>query len=178
MSTNYIGEIQLFGFNFAPQGWALCQGQTLQISQFSSLYALLGVSYGGNGTSNFQLPNFANRTACSQGQGPGLSQRQVGAATGTDSVALTIDEMPAHNHLVSLYSQADATKRTGMPTNGVYLSNSHNTSTLPYTAPPANSAFAPQALVQTGSGLPHENRQPFLAVNFCIALEGMFPSFQ
>ncbi|QWT18981.1 tail fiber protein [Bacillus sp. NP157] len=177
MTTPYLGEIQLFGFNYAPQGWAQCEGQTLPLSQFSALYTLLGVQYGGNGTSNFMLPNFSNRTPASQGRGPGLTPRSVGDTVGENSVTLLATEMPAHGHGVLIYNQSDNSKRTGTPVNGAYLSNPHSSSTKPYAPLPGNTLLAPQTLGVSGGNQPHENRQPFLALNFCIALEGVYPSF-
>jgi microcystin-dependent protein len=177
MTTPYIGEIQLFGFNFAPYGWAQCQGQTMPIAQFSTLYALLGVQYGGNGTSNFQLPNFTNRAPAAQGAGPGLTPRTVGETVGENGVALLVTQMPAHTHGVTLFNQADNAKRTGVPGANNYLSNPHNASTKPYGPPPGNTLLAPQTLGVTGGSQSHENRQPYLALNFCLALEGTYPDF-
>lgn len=177
MTTPFLGEIQLFGFNYAPVGWALCNGATLQLQQFSALFSLLGTSYGGNGTTNFMLPNFANRVPCSQGQGPGLPPYTIGESFGSNGVALTTDQLPTHNHTVTIYGQNDNSKRTGMPANGNYLSNPHSSATDPFSAPPATSQFNPNVLGMTGGNQPHENRQPALALNFCIALQGAFPSF-
>jgi len=176
MTEPFIGEIQLFGFNFAPYGWASCNGATLAIRQNTALFSLLGTQYGGDGQTTFQLPNFVNRVATEQGQGAGLSPRRIGETYGSNSVALTQTEMPSHNHSLTIYNQPDQSKRTSTPVAGNYLG-------LPTSGAPfvpnatANAQFSPNMIGPSGSGQPHENRQPYLATNFCIALEGVFPSF-
>ncbi|MGO4259324.1 phage tail protein [Lysobacter sp. TAB13] len=174
MTEPFIGQIQIFGFNFAPRGWAFCAGQTLPIQQNTALFALLGTQYGGNGTTTFQLPNFVNRTGCEQGQGPGLSPRSMGETFGSNSVTLTTNEMPAHNHIVQLYGQNDTSKRAGSPSSGNSLGTPASFAFAPGTP---NTSFSPSTVLPTGNSQPHENRQPYLAMNFCIALEGIFPSF-
>lgn len=176
MTEPYIGQIQLYGFNFPPRGWAFCNGATLAIQQNTALFSLLGTQYGGNGTTTFMLPNFANRAACNQGQAPGLTQRDIGEAFGDASVSLTWQEMPAHNHGLNLYNQGDASKRAGMPTAGVALSVPTGSTPFASGAQP-NAPFSPAACGPAGGSQPHENRQPYLAVNFCIALNGVYPSF-
>lgn len=176
MTEPYIGQIQLYGFNFPPRGWAFCNGATLPIQQNTALFSLLGTQYGGNGTTTFMLPNFSNRAACNQGQAPGLTPRTIGEAFGDASVSLTWQEMPAHNHGLNLYNQSDASKRAGAPTAGVALSVP--TASVPFaTGAQPNAQFSPSACGPAGGGQPHENRQPYLALNFCIALQGVFPSF-
>ncbi|MEG3791932.1 tail fiber protein [Lysobacter sp. CCNWLW3] len=176
MTEPFIGEIQLFGFNFAPRGWASCNGATLAIQQNTALFSLLGTQYGGNGQTTFQLPNFANRAGCSQGPGPGLTPRDMGEVFGSNSVTLTQSTMPTHSHSLTLYNQSDASKRTNTPAAGNYLGVP--TASNPFVAnPTANAQFAPNMCGPTGGGQPHENRQPYLASNFCIALQGIFPSF-
>lgn len=176
MTEPFIGQIQLYGFNFAPRGWAFCNGATMAIQQNTALFALLGTQYGGNGQTTFMLPNFTTRAGCNQGQAPGLSQRTIGEAFGSPSVTLALQEMPSHNHSLNLYNQGDASKRTGMPVAGAALSVP--TASIPFAAnAQPNSQFSPVACGPAGSGLPHENRQPYLAANFCIALQGVFPSF-
>lgn len=176
MTEPFIGEIQLFGFNFAPYGWASCNGATLAIQQNTALFSLLGTQYGGDGRTTFQLPNFVNRAATEQGQGAGLSPRSIGEAYGSSSVALTQMEMPSHSHSLTIYNQPDQSKRTSTPVAGNYLG-------LPTSGSPfvpgntANTQFSPMMIAPSGGGQPHENRQPYLATNFCIALEGVFPSF-
>lgn len=175
MTEPFIGQIQIFGFNFAPRGWAFCNGATLAIQQNTALFALLGTQYGGNGTTTFQLPNFVNRTGCTQGQGPGLTPHQIGENFGSNSVTLTTQEMPAHTHPVQIYGQNDASKRQSAPANGTALGTPLAAAFT--AAGTANSPFPPAMIGPTGGGQPHENRQPYLAMNFCIALEGIFPSF-
>jgi len=175
MTEPFIGEIQLFGFNFAPRGWALCNGATLPIQQYTALFSLLGTQYGGNGQTTFQLPNLVSRSACNQGQAPGLSQRTIGETFGEQTVQLQTTEMPMHQHGITLYAQGDASKRAGSPVAGNAVSNPG--ASAPFVASGPAATFAPNVIGVSGSSLPHENRQPFLAVNFCIALEGVFPSF-
>lgn len=178
MTEPFIGEIQLFGFNFNPRGWAFCNGATLPIAQNTALFALLGTQYGGNGQTTFQLPNFAARAGCEQGQGPGLTPRTIGETFGTSSVTLTSNQIPAHTHTLTVFSQPDATKRASSPAAGNALSTSTVGTTLPFMPPgTANAPFTPNMIAASGSGVPHTNQQPYLGMNFCIALQGIFPSF-
>jgi len=176
MTQPFIGEIQLFGFNFAPLHWAFCNGAMIPIQQNTALFSLLGVQYGGNGTTSFQLPNFANRAGCNQGQGPGLTPRIEGETFGSNGVTLTQAQMPAHAHSLTLFNQGDTSKRAGTPSTGNALSLPNSSSPfLPNTQP--NAQFAQNVIGIAGASQPHENRQPYLAVNFSIALSGTFPSF-
>ncbi|RDS81681.1 microcystin-dependent protein [Dyella monticola] len=177
MTQPFIGEIQVFGFNFAPYQWAQCNGATLAIQQNTALFSLIGTLYGGNGTSTFQLPNLAAQAACSQGQGPGLSQRDVGEAFGVDSLTLLTTEMPVHTHGFTEYNQPDTSKRTNKPSSGNALIIPFSTSPFPAVGTKPNTTFSPQMLNPNGQNQPHENRQPALALNYCIALYGVFPSF-
>ena len=177
MTTPFISQIQIFPYNFAPRNWAFCQGQLLPISQNTALFSLLGTNFGGNGQTTFGLPNFAGRAATSQGWGPGLSPRDMGESFGTEYVTLTSNEMPLHSHGLVLYSQNNAAKRaaTPGPSNALSVSsNSSATSFLPNGSP--GTTFHPNMLGTTGFSMPHENRQPQLALGFCIALQGVFPS--
>lgn len=176
MTTPYLGEIQLFGFNFAPRGWALCNGALLPISQYTALFSLIGTSYGGDGKSTFQLPNLAGRAVCSQGAGPGLTLRTTGESFGDNGVALIQGEMPMHGHAMNVFNQPDTTKRAAAPASGYALIPPQNTNAFVPSAT-ANAALPPNTIGVTGNGLAHENRQPFMALNFCIALSGVFPSF-
>lgn len=179
MTQPYIGEIQLYGFNFNPRGWAFCNGATLAISQNTALFSLIGTIYGGNGQTTFQLPNFAGRAASQQGNGPGLSPRSLGESYGVNTVTLTSSQIPAHTHQLRLYAQNNAAFRAGSPSAGNALSVSSlatATSFLPNGSP--NTTFAPQMIQPfAGGGQPHQNQQPYLGVNFCIALQGIYPSF-
>jgi microcystin-dependent protein len=177
MTEPYLGQVQLFGFNFAPYQWALATGQTVSIQQQTALFSLLGTNYGGNGTTNFQLPNFVNRVLVNQGSGPGRTPRVIGETFGENAVTLTNSEVPAHNHVINGYTERGTTNKVGQPSTGFLLgSPSGSTAIMPNTPTP-NTTLAPNTIGVAGSGLPHENRQPFLAVNFSIAMAGAFPSF-
>ncbi|MET0255880.1 MAG: tail fiber protein [Luteibacter sp.] len=171
----YIGEIRLFGFNFPTVGWQLCAGQILSIQQFSTLFALLGAQYGGNGTTTFALPNLCGRAPTSQGTGPGLTPVVVGEQSGTETVTLLNMQMPFHNHTLNAYVQG--TNRLTAPASGASLGSTTRASSFQNGTPPIDSMMAPQTLSPVGANLPHENRQPFLVLNYCIATEGVFPSF-
>ncbi len=178
MTQPYIGEIQLFGFNFNPRGWAFCNGATLPISQNTALFSLIGTIYGGNGQTTFQLPNFAGRAGCQQGNGPGLTPRSLGEAFGTNTVTLTSNQIPQHSHGLTAYLQGDAGKRAGTPVVNGGLSQPGNTANKPFFAGTPSTTFAPGMLQpSSGGGQPHQNQQPYLGVNFCIALQGIYPSF-
>lgn len=173
MTEPFIGEIQIFGFNFAPRGWAQCNGALLSISQNTALFALLGTTYGGNGTTTFALPNLMGRAACTQGRGPGLTPRRIGEAFGEEAASLTAQQMASHQHGLTMY--ALSTKRTSSPASGSGLSNPGTGTTFVNSAPTIS--FASDIIGQTGEYQPHENEQPYLATNICIALQGIFPSF-
>lgn len=179
MTEPFIGEIQVFGFNFNPKNWAFCNGALIPIQQNTALFSLLGTNYGGDGRTTFQLPNFASRAGCEQGQGPGLTPRAIGETFGDFTVALTPAQIPSHSHGFNLYAQADPAKRAASPTPGAALSTLTASTTTPFYPPGvADTSFAP-AMVgpSAGGNVPHANQQPYLALNFCIALQGNFPSF-
>ncbi|KGI79264.1 phage tail protein [Oleiagrimonas soli] len=176
MTTPFIGEIQLFGFNFAPVGWATCAGSLLPISQNTALFSLIGTTYGGNGQSTFALPNFQGRAPTNQGHGPGLSTRTIGEPFGEAQVTLIGTEIPSHNHQLNLYVQRDPSKRSASPQNGYGLTFPGNVPAF-VTGTQPNMSFHPNSVGPDGGSQAHENRQPYLAVNFCIALEGVYPSF-
>jgi microcystin-dependent protein len=165
MGTPYLGEIRLVSFNFAPKGWALCNGQLLPINQNQALFSLLGTMYGGDGRVTFALPNLQTRTALHRGNG--LVQGQV---VGSESVTLSISQMPAHNHVVQATS-ANATTNTGAA--GLAYAKAGTSIYGPFANPVAT---APGNVSAVGGSQPHENRQPFLVLNACIALQGIFPS--
>lgn len=179
MTEPFIGEIQLFGFNFNPRGWAFANGAVLPISQNTALFSLLGTIYGGNGQTTFQLPNLAGRAASEQGSGPGLTPRSLGESFGVNTVTLTSNEMPAHNHRLNAYSQTAAGSGSNVPTsNGGLSFLASSTTSKTYIASPLNTQLA-SGMIQPSSGgaQPHQNQQPYLGINFCIALQGIFPSF-
>ena len=178
MTQPYIGEIQLFGFNFNPRGWAFANGATLPISQNTALFSLIGTIYGGNGQTTFQLPNFAGRAGCQQGNGPGLSPRTLGESFGVNTVTLTSNQIPQHNHGINAYLPTDATKKVSAPVANGGLSQPGATANRPFNTSAPNTTFAPNMISPSqGGGQPHQNQQPYLGVNFCIALEGLYPSF-
>ena len=168
MSDPFVAEIRLFAGNFAPKGWAFCDGQLLPINQNTALFSLLGTTYGGNGQTNFALPNFRDRIPMHPGQGPGLTARYLGEVGGATTHTLTTAELPSHSHLVA--SSFAAT--SGLAQDGLPLAVT-NATVAPY-GPAQN--LAPMASAQAGGGAPHENRQPYLALSFIIALQGIFPS--
>ncbi|KUM23976.1 microcystin-dependent protein [Mesorhizobium loti] len=172
----YIGEIQIFGFGFAPRSWAFCNGATMAIQQNTALFALLGTVYGGDGKTTFMLPNFAGRAGCNQGGSGGVTPRTIGDAFGENSVTLTANQMPSHSHAFTIYNQTDTSKRTSAPAKGSSVVVPQN-STPFNSSGPANTPFSQRMGGAAGGGQPHENRQPYLALNFCISLAGVFPSF-
>jgi microcystin-dependent protein len=166
MSEPFIGEIRLLPFNFAPRGWAFCQGQILSIAQNTALFSLLGTTYGGNGTTTFALPDLRGRVAVSAGQGPGLSSYTLGQQSGVESVTLLTTQMPSHSHLVNCNSgDADS----GTPLNKFPAGASSYSGS-------AGSTMNPGTIGNAGGSQPHTNVQPLLVLNYCIALEGIFPS--
>ena len=177
MSEPYIGEIQIFGFNFAPRGWAFCNGAIMPIQQNTALFALLGTQYGGNGQTTYQLPDLMNRAACSQGQGPGLTPRTIGETFGSGTVTLLQQEMPNHTHTLQFFNQGDPAKRLSTPQANAALNLPSQAASKFFAPAGGMTALAPTALQPAGGSQPHENRQPYLALNFCIALQGVFPSF-
>jgi microcystin-dependent protein len=169
MSEPFVGEIRMFGFGFAPQGWALCNGQLLPISQNTALFSLLGTTYGGDGRTTFALPNMQSRVPVCQGQGPGLSSYAEGQAGGAETVTLAAAQMPGHTHPVKASSSAAGSDQPGG--RALARSASHI-----YTAEPDTSTVMnADMLGGAGGSQPHGNIQPYLAVNFCIALTGIFP---
>lgn len=173
MADPFVAEIRIFPFNFAPKGWAFCDGQILPISQNTALFALLGTTYGGDGKSTFALPNLQGSAAMHPGQGPGLSLRDLGEQGGEEFVTLLVSEMPAHTHTLNAIG---ALSTTSTPSNQTALSRSVNGSA--YTAlgqGVGTQVMSPSALPPAGGSLPHNNLQPYLTLNYCLALQGVFP---
>ena len=162
MADPFAGEIRLFSFGFAPRNWALCNGQFLPINQNQALFSVLGTQYGGDGVTTFALPNLQGRVPVHQGQG-----FVVGNPGGEASHTLTINEMPAHNH--PAYGQSTAT--ASAPAGAVWATNAD-----PMYAPVPNAVMSPNAIANYGGSQPHENRPPYLVLNYIIALQGVFPS--
>lgn len=172
MADPFVAEIRIFPFNFAPRGWAFCNGQLLPISQNTALFSLLGTTYGGDGKSTFALPNLQGRTPMFDGQGPGLSLRDLGETGGSPTVTLLTSEMPAHSHF---FGGAAATGGdTQSPTNAIWAQVPGRAVVFQYHTTP-NGAMNPNAMPPAGGGLPHNNLQPYLTLSFCIALQGVFP---
>lgn len=177
MSDQFVAEVRIFPFNFPPKGWAFCDGQLLPISQNTALFSLLGTTYGGNGKSNFALPNLQGSVPMQPGQGPGLSLRDLGEVGGSETVSLLQTEIPAHTHTLQ-GCDADATVPT--ISNELMAKGSYDTGTAgglvgAYSSQPPNTAMSTQAVAVTGGGQPHNNMQPYLTLSFCIAMQGIFP---
>lgn len=181
MSQPFVGQISFFGFNYAPQGWAQCQGQLLPIQQYAALFSLLGTQFGGNGTTNFALPDLRGRLPVGQGQGPGLQDYQMGESGGVETVILNASMVPGHSHgLPALAGNGN----TNIPAKGTLPAGGHvgqrqsGYNIDVYATPTAGTAttMAPAILaVAPGGPGAHTNLQPTLAGNWCIALNGMFP---
>ncbi len=169
----YIGEVRLFAGSFAPRGWALCQGQIVSIQQYTALFALLGTYYGGNGTVTFGLPNLVATAAVGQGNGPGLSPRVLGETGGAAGVALLSSEIPAHTHLASAVLGGAADTMVASPANANWSNSSAGESL--YATTPIDTPMLSPTFNSTGGGQAHNNMQPFVAINYIIALEGVFP---
>lgn len=165
----FIGQIQDFGFNFPPRGWALCDGSILSIASNTALFSLIGTQFGGNGTTNFALPDLRGRTPIGQGNGPGLSDYQVGEQVGVETVTLGVPEMPMHNHVLRAVN--DGASGT-VPTNSTLGAGEFWNTNAPTTA------SSPLSLQQTGNNQGHNNMQPTLVVNWCICLQGVYPQRQ
>ena len=176
MSDVYLGQIQAFGFSFAPRGWALCQGQLMNIQQNQALFALLGTTYGGNGTTTFGLPDLRGRVSNSQGQGPGLANYTLGELSGSENVTLNQTQMPLHNHLITTNnSQGTSPTPSGNVDAGVSFARGQTPPNI-YAASSDGTTLKAGTLTTAGGSQPHSNLQPYLTVNFCIALQGLFPS--
>ena len=173
MSNPFVAEIRIFTGNFAPKGWALCDGQLMSISQNTALFSLLGTTYGGNGTSNFALPNLQGCAPMQAGQGPGLSLRDLGETGGEQTVTLLQTEMPAHSHTAQAVSGSDSNS----PVNNAWASGQKGFgSVYAPSAPQTNVQMNPFATTIAGGNLPHNNMAPFLGLTFIIALQGVFPA--
>ena len=168
MATPYVSEIKIVSFNFAPRGWALCNGQTLSINQNQALFSLLGTTYGGNGTTTFQLPNLQGMTPIHMGTSVGGQPYSEGQIGGAATVTLDLNEIPAHNHPAA----GVTTVATLEPAAGNAWANSAQD---PYAAS-ANATMSPSAVSQIGGSQPHNNWPPYLVLNFVIALQGIFPT--
>jgi microcystin-dependent protein len=170
MADPFVAEIRIFAFQFAPKGWAWCNGQLLPLSQNTALFSLLGTTYGGNGTSNFALPDLQGRAPMHPGQGPGLSLHDLGETGGSETVTLLQSEIPAHSHILrATLDDADIAIPTPARVLAKASANLYNPSNSPLVA------MAPEGLTPAGGSLPHNNMMPYLTFNFNIALQGVFP---
>jgi microcystin-dependent protein len=170
MADPFVAEIRIFGFNFAPTGWALCDGQLLPLSQNTALFSLLGTTYGGDGKSTFALPDLQGSVPMHPGQGPGLSLHDLGETGGSETVTLLQSEIPVHNHVMRAAAQDPADVKLVNPNATFGLSQEG-----PLYQDTQDTTLAPQALSPAGGDLPHNNLMPYLVLNFCIALQGVFP---
>jgi microcystin-dependent protein len=173
MSDQFVAEIRIFPFNFPPTGWAFCNGQLMPISQNTALFSLLGTTYGGDGKSTFALPNMLDNAPMQPGQGQGLSLRDLGEQSGVESITLLVSEIPFHTHTL----MAEAPDPGNVSTPGPAISLAISAGAFAYVNNISQQAgqMAFQALPPAGGGLPHNNMQPYLTLNFCIALQGIFP---
>jgi microcystin-dependent protein len=178
MATPFLGQIQIVGFNFAPTGWATCDGQLLPINQNSALFSILGTTYGGDGRQTFGLPNLRDRTPLGAGQGPGLSPYGLGQVDGSENVTLLAGQMPAHRHgLVGDGDVSASGTPTGTEVFGVTKGAKPGAVNVYGPAANANTAaMDPSALSTVGGGQPHNNRQPYVGILFIIAMQGIFPA--
>lgn len=181
----FIGQIMLFAGNFAPRNWAFCDGRLLPIAQYSALYSLLGTTYGGDGRTSFGLPDLRGRIPIGTGNGPGLIPRELGAKGGFERVPLTSSQMPSHSHGASLTASGCMMCDTGSGSEKSPKGNSLANSQLDFYSEEAPTSEMNESSVkvtgsveigQTGQNEPHENMQPYQAINYCIALEGIYPS--
>ncbi len=170
MAEPYIGQIIMAGFNFAPRNYAFCDGRLIGIAQNSALFSLLGTTYGGNGSTTFAIPDLRSRVSVHQGQGPGLQSYLIGEAIGSENVTLLSSNMPSHNHI------ANASTAGGQENpSGNFPGTDTSVGALFYKTSP-DVTMNPQMVGIAGGSQPHNNMQPYLTINFCIALYGIFPS--
>ena len=177
MSQPYVGEIRALGFNFAPTNWAFCNGQSMPISQFDTLFAVIGTTYGGDGVSTFNLPNLQGQVPMHWGTGISGQTTTIGQTQGTTLVTLTQAQTPQHTHTITAQVVASGgdPEKTATPGPNTWLSDADLTG-LYNDTPTVNTAFAGNAITQVGGSQPHDNMQPYLAINFCMSLFGIFPS--
>lgn len=174
MSEPFIAEVVMFAGNFAPRGWAFCQGQVLAIAQNTALFSLLGTTYGGNGQTTFALPDLRGRVPVGTGQGPGLPSMTLGEVAGEPSHTLNVNEMPAHTHSAQVGAQSGAGNSTS-PSGATWATSSSRDALYSTSAPNAQMS-AGVTVGAAGGSQPHNNMQPYLGMNYIIALEGIYPS--
>ena len=172
MTDPFVAEIRLFPFNFPPKGWAFCDGQLLPISQNTALFSLIGTFYGGDGKSTFALPDLQGRVPVHAGQGLGLSERFIGEAGGSETVTLLASEIPAHTHPLAASAQAAYARG---PSEELVANQSGGVNSYAPASGSPPALLAASAVGDMGGGQPHNNLAPYLVVNYCIALQGVFP---
>ncbi len=172
----FIGNIMMFGFNFAPQGWVLCQGQLFPISEYSALFALLGTTYGGDGQNTFAVPDFRGRVPIGMGQGPGLSNISLGQVAGSENTTLTVANMPLHTHPATANVPVTTASTTSEEPAGNIIASQVNNFFAAANTGNGSLGGVTATLALTGNNLPFNIQQPYLGTNFSIALEGIFPS--
>lgn len=177
MSDQFVAEIRIFPFNFPPNGWAFCDGQLMPISQNTALFSLLGTTYGGDGKSTFALPDMQGNAPMQPGQGQGLSLRDLGEMSGVESITLLQSEIPVHTHsLQAVEGDAGTDDPSGVLLGqGNYDTGTQAGAVAFYNATTPNTPMGFNAVGLAGGSLPHNNMQPYLTLNFCIALQGIFP---
>ncbi len=177
MADPFVAEIRIFPFNFAPTGWAQCNGQLLPISQNTALFSLLGTTYGGDGKSTFALPDLQGSAVVNPGQGPGLSLWDLGQVSGSQAVTLLTSEIPVHGHALNAVAAAGLTPSASgtMVSNGSWVQGAQRGVVQSYSTNAPDTAMSPTAMGSAGGNLPHNNMMPYLTLNFCIALQGVFP---
>lgn len=174
----FIGQVMLFGFNFAPYGWAICDGSLMQISEYDTLFSLIGTTYGGDGITTFGLPDLRGRVPIHMGQGPGMTARTLGEMGGAEQVTLTTGQMPAHGHVILAAGALNGP--SGSPSANVTFGATSGAAAAPAifaaSGGQATAMLAP-SITTTGGNRPHDNIMPTLVANYCIALDGIYPSF-
>ncbi|HEY4016708.1 MAG TPA: tail fiber protein [Polyangiaceae bacterium] len=177
----FVGEIRVFPFDYAPRGWAQCNGQLMPITQNQALFAVIGTTYGGDGRTTFGLPSLQGRVPLGTGQGPGLTNRALGATGGSPTVTLVGTQLPMHTHAVAVVSTEVSAQATNVPgETTVFGKAEQKTGANVYVSvgspPPTAVAMSQAAISPTGGSQPHNNMQPYLPLNFCIAIQGVYPA--
>lgn len=174
MADAFYGEIRIFGFTFPPENWSQCNGQVVLIQQYQALYTILGIQFGGNGQTNFNLPNLQGSAVCQAGTGPGLTPRPFAKSFGVSTVTLTENQIPNHNHALNAIPGTSTAQLVNSPTTTTYLARTFGqndyTNTDTY-----DTTLAAEMVGGYGTSGPHENRQPFLPMSFCICMYGEYP---
>jgi microcystin-dependent protein len=175
MADPFVAEIRIFPFNFAPKGWAFCNGQILSISQNTALFSLLGTTFGGDGRSNFGLPNLQGNAPMHPGQGPGLSLHDLGETGGSNTVTLLDSQTPIHSHSINCIDGGRVGGQVGQPTNAILVKTGGTPANAYASGATMNQTMSSNMVTPVGGSQPHNNLMPYLTLNFCIALQGVFP---